>query len=181
MKPAITQATLSDVPELVALVNSAYRGESSKLGWTTESHLLEGIRIDEAEMLSYFSRPEISILKYVNDEQIIEGCVYLEQLNDKRLYLGMLTVKPMLQNAGIGRKLLQAADEFAQQTGCTAIKISVITTRYELIAWYQRRGFAATGHTMPLITHNSVAKLPVELMVMEKGVEPRAENPETRF
>lgn len=166
--PTIQQATIHDVPEAVALVNSAYRGESSKQGWTSESHLLEGIRIDEAEMASYFNRPEITLLKYVNDEGRIDGFVYLEQIKNNRLYLGMLTVNPTLQARGTGRQLLQAADEHARKLGCKAVKISVITSRSKLIAWYERRGFVATGKIIPLVTTTSVAKVPVELMIMEK-------------
>ncbi|MDT3404881.1 GNAT family N-acetyltransferase [Mucilaginibacter terrae] len=167
----ITKATISDVPEAVALVNSAYRGDYSKQGWTSESHLLQGIRIDEAEMAGYFNRPEITLLKYVDDEGRMIGLVYLEQVTNNRLYLGMLTVDPLAQAAGIGRKLLEAADEYAHILGCEAIKISVITTRTELIAWYQRRGYTATGETYPLVTDKSVSAEPVTLMVMEKGIE----------
>jgi N-acetylglutamate synthase-like GNAT family acetyltransferase len=151
----ITRAQLTDVPTLTLLVNSAYRGETSKLGWTSESHLLEGIRIDEAELN--------------NDGKII-GCVYLEKAAHQRLYLGMLSVSPLLQNGSIGRQLLAAANEHAQKERCDFIKISVITTRHELIAWYQRRGFMPTGDTIPLITETSIAKVPVDLMIMEKPV-----------
>lgn len=168
--PHITQIKQTDIPEVVALVNSAYRGESSKQGWTSESHLLEGIRIDETEMTGYFHRPEITLLKYTNEEGQIIGFVYLEQVSNKRLYLGMLTVKPTLQAAGIGRQLLAAGDGLARELNFEAVKISVITTRTELIAWYERRGYVATGETMPLVTATSVAKEPVTLMIMEKAV-----------
>jgi ribosomal protein S18 acetylase RimI-like enzyme len=168
--PNIKQATIHDVPEAVALINSAYRGESSKQGWTSESHLLEGIRIDEAEMTGYFNRPEITLLKYVNDEGHIDGFVYLEQIKNNRLYLGMLTVNPTQQAVGIGRQLLMAADEHARKLHCEAVKISVITSRSELIAWYERRGFVATGKVIPLVTTTSVAKEPVDLMIMEKAL-----------
>jgi ribosomal protein S18 acetylase RimI-like enzyme len=170
MPDIITKAGITDVPAAVALVNSAYRGETSKQGWTSESHLLEGIRIDENEMKGYFDRPEITLLKNVNEAGEITGFVYLEEIEDDRLYLGMLTVKPTLQASGLGRKLLTAADEHARKLGCKAIKISVITTRLELIAWYERRGFVATGKTTPLVTTTSVAKEPVTLMYMEKVV-----------
>ncbi|WP_158824855.1 GNAT family N-acetyltransferase [Mucilaginibacter lacusdianchii] len=166
----ITRAQVADVTEIVALVNSAYRGETSKQGWTSESHLLEGIRIDEVELTGYFDKPEVAILKYTNEGNEIIGSVYLEQTKSNKLYLGMLTVKPTLQAGGIGRKLLAAADDYARELGITTIKISVITSRRELIAWYERRGFVATGETMPLVTATSVAKEPVELMIMEKVV-----------
>ncbi|MFD1257803.1 GNAT family N-acetyltransferase [Mucilaginibacter terrae] len=166
----ISKILLTDVPEVVALVNSAYRGESSKQGWTSEGHLLEGIRIDEEELTGYFHRPEITLLKYTNHHGQIIGFVYLEQIRNNRLYLGMLTVKPTLQAAGIGRQLLAAGDDLARELGCEAVKITVITTRLELINWYERRGYIATGVTMPLVTHTSMAIVPITLMVMEKTV-----------
>ncbi len=166
----ITKAVRADVPQIVALVNSAYRGESAKQGWTSESHLLEGIRVDEPEMDGYFDRLEVTLLKYVNENDHIDAFVYLEQVAHERLYLGMLTVNPTSQAAGIGRQLLAAADEVARDKGCKAVKISVITTRTELIAWYERRGFKATGETYPLITEKSVARQPVTLMVMERAL-----------
>ena len=166
----ITRAQITDVPQAVALVNSAYRGETSKQGWTSESHLLEGIRIDEAELSSYFDKPEVTMLKYTNDDNEIIGFVYLEKTKSNKLYLGMLTVKPTLQAGGIGRQLLAAADDYAKAMGCIAVKISVITSRQELIAWYERRGFVATSQTMPLVTVTSIAKEPVNLMIMEKAV-----------
>ena len=166
--PDIKPIIITDIPEIVALVNSAYRGESAKQGWTSESHLLEGIRIDEAEMTGYYHDPEITLLKHTNDENQITGFVYLEKLENGKLYLGMLTVKPTQQAGGIGRQLLVSSDEVARQLGCPSIKISVITTRLELIEWYKRRGYVATGETMPLVTTTSVAKEPVTLMVMEK-------------
>lgn len=170
MPQNITKAQITDVAEAVVLVNSAYRGNYSKQGWTSESHLLEGIRIDEAEMAGYFDRPEITLLKHVNDAGRITGFVYLEQVANNRLYLGLLTVEPTQQDAGVGRQLLAAANDVAQQLGAEAVKISVITTRTELIAWYQRRGFTATGQTYPLVTDKSVAIEPVTLMVMEKRI-----------
>jgi ribosomal protein S18 acetylase RimI-like enzyme len=168
--PAIIPAQPNDVPQIVALVNSAYRGETALQGWTSESHLLEGIRVDESELTGYFNRTEVKLLKYITDEGSIDGFVYLEKVDDKRLYLGMLTVNPLLQASGIGRQLLAAADDQARKLDCSLIKITVINTRTELIAWYERRGFVATGETMPLVTYLSQSKEPITLMVMEKTV-----------
>jgi len=166
----ILPVLINDVPEITTLVNSAYRGKSAEQGWTNESRLLEGIRIDEAELTGYFEKDNTTLLKYTDEHQKIIGFVYLEKLNSNKLYLGMLTVQPDLQASGIGRLLLQAADEEAKIQGCTAIKITVINKRHELIAWYQRRGFTDTGKTMPLVTEKSTSKEPLTLMVMEKDV-----------
>lgn len=169
-KMPISKATITDVPELINLVNSAYRGESSKKGWTNESHLLDGTRIDEETCASYFVDPNITILKYTDAENKIIGCVHLEKQVDK-LYLGMLTVLPELQNSGIGKQLLQAAEKHARQLNCQTIIMSVISIRHELIAYYERKGYVATGKSFPFpVEHEQFGKpkRALELMMLEK-------------
>jgi ribosomal protein S18 acetylase RimI-like enzyme len=167
----ITKATLADVPELNILVNSAYRGETSQNGWTSEAHLLDGIRIDEETLNSYFDDPKITILKNTNDLGQITGCVYLE-VRASELYVGMFSVSPILQGKGIGRDLLLAAEAYAKQINCHTLTMTVISTRMELISWYERRGFKATGEIEPF--HHGVKfgipKQPIDLIVMEKKV-----------
>jgi GNAT superfamily N-acetyltransferase len=166
----ISTATIIDVPELTALVNSAYRGDSSKKGWTNESHLLDGTRIDEATFASYFINPNITILKFTNSENKIEACVHLEKQGNK-LYLGMLTVQPVLQNSGIGKQLLLAAEDYAKQMVCNVITISVISLRHELIAYYERKGYVATGKSFPFPAEHEQFGKPkqaLELITMEK-------------
>jgi GNAT superfamily N-acetyltransferase len=167
----ITKATAADVPELNVLVNSAYRGESSKKGWTTEAHLLDGIRIDDETLYGYFNDPKITILKNLDDEGRITGCVYLEKRPPK-LYVGMFSVSPVLQAGGIGRALLLAAEDFAREVDCHTLTMTVISTRLELISWYERRGFKATGETQPFHDGKKfgIPKAEIELIVMEKGV-----------
>lgn len=167
----IKKAIIADTEELTKLVNSAYRGESSKTGWTSEAHLLDDTRIDDLEMFSYLQDNRITILKYLDDNEVIKGCVYLEPKEGK-LYLGMLTVSPLVQAQGIGRQLLEAAEKHAKKNHLAAIFMTVITSRYELIAWYGRRGFNATGEMRPFPVHEKfgIKKQPLELMVMEKKV-----------
>ena len=167
----ITKATIDDTVELTKLVNSGYRGESSKQGWTTEAHLLDGIRIDEQTMTGYFDDPNITILKYTNEDGKIIGCVYLE-VKVPKLYLGMLTVSPLLQTNGIGRQLLHEAEKVANQLNCSAIFMTVITTRHELVKWYERRGYVATGEILPFHdgTRFGIPNQVIELAVLEKEV-----------
>lgn len=168
----IEKSTIADVPELVKLVNSAYRGESSQKGWTSEAHLLSGIRIDEETLIQNITDPTAAILKYTNDEAQIIGCVYLQVSKDDRLYLGMLTVSPGLQTNGIGRQLLHEAEIVAQQSKCNTIFMTVITTRLELISWYERRGYINTGKKVPFPTDKKfgVPNELIELVVLEKEV-----------
>jgi GNAT superfamily N-acetyltransferase len=167
----ITKATRTDVPELNILVNSAYRGETSKKGWTTEAHLLDGIRIDETTLNKYFEDPDIIILKHTNETGQITGSVYLE-IRRPKLYVGMFSVSPLLQGKGIGRELLLAAETYAKQLNCHTLTMTVISTRHELINWYERRGFKATGEVQPFHdgTKFGVPKQPIELIVMEKDL-----------
>jgi GNAT superfamily N-acetyltransferase len=167
----ITKATAADVPQLNILVNSAYRGESSKKGWTTEANLLDGIRIDEETLLGYFDDPKITILKNTEDDGAITGCVYLEDRTPK-LYVGMFSVSPDLQAKGTGRALLLAAEDFAREVNCPTLTMTVISTRHELISWYERRGFKATGEVIPFHdgTRFGVPREKIELIVMEKKV-----------
>ena len=165
----ISVATLQDVPELNILVNSAYRGESSKKGWTTEEHLLGGIRTDEGDLSTLLQKENVTILKFTDSGKII-GSVYLEKQADK-LYLGMLTVSPELQGGGIGKKLMQAAEDLAKENNIPKVSMTVISVRKELIKYYERRGYNHTGETKPFPMNDPKFGLPkqdLEFIVMEK-------------
>jgi len=167
----VTKATITDVPELNRLVNSAYRGEESKKGWTTEADLLGGIRIDEETLTEYFSKDAVSILKYTDDNEQILGSVYLEIKQDK-LYLGMFSVSPVLQGKGIGRILLEEAEVIAKQSNCHTITMTVISSRKELIEWYERRGYIFTGEIQPFEGGGLFGEIkqPIEFIIMEKTI-----------
>lgn len=165
----ILPATELDVPALNALINSAYRGDSSRRGWTTEADLLDGIRTDEAGLRAMLANPQVTILKYEDASQLI-GCVYLEKKGDS-LYLGMLTVSPDAQAGGIGKRLMAAAEQVAHDRHCRAITMTVIPQRHELIAFYERRGYRPTGETEPFPMDDprfGLPKQPLSFMVMEK-------------
>ena len=167
----ITKATTNDIPELNSLVNSAYRGESSKKGWTTEEHLLGGIRTDEKGLLQTFENESITVLKYTENDKII-GTVSLEKQGEK-LYLGMLTVSPDLQGGGVGKQLLKAAEVFAQEENIPIIVMTVISVRAELIAWYERHGYVRTGETKPFPMDDPNFGMPkefLEFVVLEKSM-----------
>ena len=166
----ITKASLSDVPELNKLINSAYRGETSKKGWTTEAHLLDGIRIDEQTIYKYLEHPNIIILKNTDEGQIT-GTVYLE-IRGSKLYVGMFSVSPLVQNKGVGRELLLAAEAYAKLLNCHTLTMTVISTRQELISWYERRGFKATGEIEPFHDGKKfgIPRAQIELIVMKKAV-----------
>ena len=167
----ITKATLEDVSALNKLINSAYRGESSKKGWTTEANILEGLRTTEEELTEIIQDPKNTILKFTEDDQII-GCVLLVE-KEQKLYLGMLTVSPELQNSGIGKKLLQQAEIYALELRLPKIVMTVISVREELIAWYKRNGYVDTGAREPFPAndvHIPITEVPLEFIVLEKKI-----------
>jgi ribosomal protein S18 acetylase RimI-like enzyme len=162
-------ATLEDTSQLNKLVNSAYRGEASKKGWTTEEHLLGGIRTNEALLQDIILKKENRIFKYTLNNQIV-GCVLLEAQKEN-LYLGMLTVAPDLQASGIGKLLMQESEKIASQEGFEKIVMTVISVRHELIAFYERRGYINTGEKKPFPMNDDNFGLPkqnLEFIVMEK-------------
>ena len=167
----IIPAKIEDATALDQLVNSAYRGDSSRQGWTTEADLLDGTRTDAAAIEEIIRRPGYVILKCMENNQLL-GCVELHQDGDK-LYLGMLTVRPDLQGKGIGKVLLRAAEEAALRMNCRLIYMTVISVRQELIDWYQRHGYKPTGERKPFAFNDprfGQPKMKLEFIVLEKSL-----------
>jgi ribosomal protein S18 acetylase RimI-like enzyme len=167
---SISIAEEKDIPFLVALMDSAYRGQGAKQGWTSESDLFIGTaRTDEATVTKLINKPGAIFLKYLNEQGVIEGCVLLHK-KEKRLYLGMFSVSPLAQGKGIGKKLLTAADDYAKQQNCSSIFMTVITVREELIAWYERNGYQRTGKVLPFPVDErfGIPTQPLDMMVLEK-------------
>ena len=167
---SISIAVKEDIAALVPLINSAYRGEASKKGWTTEADLLKGeLRTDIPFLTNLLNNPAATMLKYTDDNGVITGCVYLEK-KERGLYLGMLTVSPLQQAGGIGKQLLTAAEVFAKENNCSCIFMNVISVRDELIAWYERHGYYRTDERKPLPDDNRFGSptRPLEFIIMEK-------------
>jgi len=144
----VRAATAADANLVVALVNSAYRGASSRAGWTTEADLLGGQRVDAEGVTATVATPDNVILLY-EEEDGLHGCVHLERTGDD-CYLGMLTVRPTKQGTGLGRQLLEAAERWVvQRWSSRSMHMTVIVQRLELIAWYERRGYRRTGTRKP--------------------------------
>lgn len=169
----ITIATAGDLPALLALVNNAYRGEESKKGWATEAGLIAGdIRTDKASLQELMQTPAAVFLKYSNEQNVMEGCVFL-QVKEKRLYLGLLSVSPARQAKGIGRQLMIAAENYAKAKNCSSIYMQVVSARDNLIAWYERQGYHSTGETAPFPTDGrfGIPLQPLEFIILEKKIK----------
>jgi GNAT superfamily N-acetyltransferase len=142
-------AAAADAEALVPFVNAGYRGESSKKGWTTEADILGGQRTDPDKMRETIADPASRIeLAYAEDGALI-GCVHLKKEAERSCYLGMLTVDPARQAGGIGKLIMAHCDAVARAWGCRRMRMTVISVRAELIAYYERRGYAKTGASEP--------------------------------
>ena len=165
----LATATLADSPRLTQLVNRAYRGDASRQGWTTEAHLLDGQRIDEDGVREMLAVPGAAMLLCLGENNELLGSFHVHASSQK-VYLSMLAVDPAGQAQGVGRFLIQAAEDYGRQHGCTMSKMTVISVRAELIAYYERQGYRQTGATEPFPTdpRYGIPKQPLTLLVLEK-------------
>ncbi|GEJ98857.1 GNAT family N-acetyltransferase [Streptomyces sp. NPDC003388] len=153
METAATELTFrdagdADVDALVALIESAYRGDASRAGWTTEADILQGQRTDPEGVLEVVKDPGSRLLTVEQDGRIV-ACCQLEHRGDAA-YFGMFAVSPALQGAGLGKAVIAEAERRARATwGVTEMHMTVISVREDLIAWYERRGYRRTGRMTP--------------------------------
>ena len=167
-------ATDADVPALVALVRSAYRGEESRTGWTTEADLLDDERIDDAGVLDKIAEPSTTVLVAVDGDGALVACCEVRLDAGGSGYFGLFAVRPSLQAAGLGRRVLQAAEQHATRHGKSILEMTVIAQRRDLIAWYQRRGYRLTGQTRPFPSvvpgKDAASTGPLHFVVLEKSL-----------
>ena len=141
-------ANAADCDALVALVESAYRGDASRAGWTTEADFLDGRRTGPDDVLAQIDRPRSRILVAEREGELL-ACAHVAD-EDGAGYFGMFSVKPGLQNAGIGKAVLAEAERVAREDfDLPTMRMTVIDIRDELIAWYERRGYRRTGIKKP--------------------------------
>ncbi|MET0270394.1 MAG: GNAT family N-acetyltransferase [Sphingomonas sp.] len=147
-EPTIRSARADDAAALHALIEGAYRGDGARIGWTHEADLLDGQRTDVAALSAILADPAQRLLVAEAAGERV-GCVHVNRPATDVAYLGMLTVAPGRQAGGLGRRLIAAAEDVARGWGVAAMEMTVIRQRTELIAWYERRGYARTGETRP--------------------------------
>jgi ribosomal protein S18 acetylase RimI-like enzyme len=141
-------AGAGDVSRLVELIESAYRGEPSRAGWTTEADLLDGRRTGADDIEAILARPRSRLLLAERDGELL-ACAHVA-VEDGAGYFGMFSVQPKLQGAGIGKRVLAEAERIvAQEWACPTMRMTVIDVRDELIAFYERRGYRRTGIKKP--------------------------------
>ena len=168
-------ADAADVAAIVDLVESAYRGDASRVGWTTEADLLDGQRTDADVVREAVASDASVLLVAVDDDGNLLACCQLEPHGDATCYFGMFAVRPTQQGGGVGRDLLADAESYARERlAATTMQMTVIAQRSELIAWYERRGYHRTGETRPFPYGDERFGLPrrddLHFVVLEKSL-----------
>ena len=165
---AIAAAKHEDAANLKTLLETAYRGDSARAGWNHEADILDDERIAPGELEGMLADPAVTILT-ARDGDMLSGCVAITVRDSALAYLGMLCVLPDLQSAGLGGRLLDAAESHARHLGIAAMEMTVIDGRDSLIAWYERRGYRRTGETRPFPV---LRDPPLTFAVLEKPLGP---------
>ncbi|MCJ0825849.1 GNAT family N-acetyltransferase [Luteimonas sp. 50] len=141
-------ATIADIPAVIALVTSAYRGDASRAGWTTEADLLDGNRIDPGVLQGDIERASSRVL-LASREGALLGCAHVA-IEEGAGYFGMFAVDPQRQASGLGKAILAEAERVVRdEWKLSMMRMTVIDLREDLIAWYQRRGYRRTGIKKP--------------------------------
>jgi GNAT superfamily N-acetyltransferase len=164
---AVRSANVGDLPALQPLIQRAYRGDDARAGWTHEADLLDGERIGVAELEAMIADPAERLLVGFDDDRMI-GCVRVANSGGGLAYLGLLCVDPLLQAGGYGKQLIAAAEATARgEFEANRIEMTVIDRRAELIAFYERRGYAQVGtRDFPVVVDP-----PLHMVVLEKRLD----------
>jgi GNAT superfamily N-acetyltransferase len=148
-------ASVADAEALARLINSAFR---------VEQPFIEGDRINPDGVRAYMEKGKFLLAE---DAEGLTGCVYVE-LHGDRGYLGLLGVEPQRQGTGLGRKLMDAAENFFRQAGCVAVDLRIVSARAPLPSFYRHLGYLETG-TAPFAP-DVPAKVPWHYILMSKTI-----------
>ena len=161
---SVRVARRDDLATLQPLIQRAYRGDDARAGWTHEADLLDGERIGIDELEAMIADPAERLLVGFDDDRLV-GCVRVANSGGGLAYLGLLCVDPLLQTGGYGKQLIAAAEATAhREFSADRIEMTVIDRRAELIAFYERRGYAQVGtRDFPIVVDP-----PLHMVVLEK-------------
>jgi ribosomal protein S18 acetylase RimI-like enzyme len=161
-----------DIAAVVDLVESAYRGDASRAGWTTEADLLDGQRTDADAVAEIVASPG-RVMLLAEADGVLAGCCQLERRPPGQAYFGMFSVRPAAQGQGWGRQILAEAERLAREEwGAATMVMTVLEPRRDLIGWYERRGYRPTGESRPFPYGNAKFGIPLQpdlsFIVLEK-------------
>ena len=165
----LTSASPADLEDAARLINLSYRGEAARQGWANENDYISGERIDAAALardLEARGAARLMLRRESADGPLL-GCVWIEPQAEGVWYLGLLTVRPDLQDRRLGREILDEAETLIGEAGGRIVRITVVHLRQPLIAWYLRRGYRPTGETEPF-PQPALALQDLHLVVLEK-------------
>ncbi len=145
MELTFIQAGASDIAEISKLINNSYRATSGVKGWTNESELIHGERVNDEDVLNIVKSRKSRIELGFNFEGLIVGCICMEEEMDNSCYISLLAVSPLVQNKGLGKLVLNQAEKICISSGYTQMRGTVIESRKELVDYYLRYGFKLTG------------------------------------
>jgi GNAT superfamily N-acetyltransferase len=154
MNSSVKIASLDDAETITILINSAFR--------VAEEFFIDEDRISLEDVRNYFTTGTF-LLTAIDD--VPAACVYIEPRGE-RAYLGLLSVDPARQHSGLGKLLMNAAEDLCRELGCRFIDLNVVNLRAELFGFYSRRGYVETG-TSPFPA-DVVTKLPCPFIDMSK-------------
>jgi ribosomal protein S18 acetylase RimI-like enzyme len=173
----LRKAVQTDYAEIIDLANLAYRGRDGAVpSWNIEKGIVGGQRLDDSLLKEELAaKPDGALLVYREDaDGPLLGTAWLNPESEDVWSMGLLTVRPELQNQHLGRRLLAAAETYASERGAKRMRIGVLHVRDTLIAWYERRGYRATGETEPYPSDDSRFGTPLRVnlrfLIMEKQI-----------
>ncbi|WP_240007321.1 GNAT family N-acetyltransferase [Pseudaquidulcibacter saccharophilus] len=170
----IREANANDIARIEYLVETTYRGEDSKKGWTTEFNLLAGTRLQKGEIAAALADKANQFFVAERDN-IVVGVICVNK-NGDWIEFGKFSVDPEMQGLGIGKMLIAKVEDFVRNIwGADKLKLSVISIRKELVDFYARYGFKDTGQRIDFIKIHPYVELKdgvsdFEVIIMEKSV-----------
>jgi ribosomal protein S18 acetylase RimI-like enzyme len=176
---SIGACTPAEYAEVIDLVNAAYRGQGGQNGWTHEIGLVDGLRITPDRLRGILTGEGEPIIYLLRDADVLRACVHLEnsrgRTGEPACHISMLAVRPGLQDQGLGRLMLDYAEVRGRARGAQLARMTVVSVRESLIAWYERRGYRRTGETQPFPYDDPLFGTPqrpdLEFVVLEKKLE----------
>jgi len=179
----ISTGSAADHSEVIELVNAAYRGQGGESGWTSEIGLVDGLRVTAERLREELTGEGEPTILLMREGIRLLACVHLKNARssagEPACYISMLAVRPGQQARGLGRRMLEQAEAQGRARGARVARMTVVSVRASLIAWYERRGYRRTGESEPFPYHDVRFGVPqrpgLEFVVLERNLMPQGQ------